>query len=313
MKFQRFTKYMLEHRLEAVLLTFGFTFIPVLGVLGILFAALVTLRKGPAEGAIVTVAATMPYVFSFMLASHDPNALPIVLWTAVMVAVVSNILTWVFASMLAWQLSWSRILQIAALIGVLVISVIHLQFANIADWWSAQLTSYYTQASKAMSEVLNETANGGPSDAQLESIKMTKYYISGMIGSAILLNAVLQLVVARWWQSILYAPGVLRRELHHIRLSKMAGILFMVGIILSYIGNNSVVLDIMPIAYLLFAGAGLSLIHFFFGKMVSPTRWFWISLLYVAIIFAMPLSVVIVAMMALFDVWFDLRKRFGKE
>jgi len=310
MKLKRFTNYLLEHRLQAVLLTFGFTFIPVVGVLGILFAALVTLRKGVMEGAILTAAATLPYVFSFMLASHDPDALPLVLWTAVGVAVTSNILTWLFAVLLYRQMTWSGILQVVALVGVLIISVVHLVYPNVADWWSTQLTSYYTQAASMMSGVL-KSSSGVPSDAQLESIKVTKNYASGMIVAAVLLNAVLQLVVARWWQAVLFAPGMLRRELHNIRLSPLAGALFGLSLVFAYLGN-SVVLDVMPILYLLFASAGLSVFHYFLGLMVSPTRWFWIAVLYVTLLFAMPTSMVFVAMVALLDIWLDLRRKLRK-
>ena len=310
MKFKQLTHYMLQHRLLAVLLTFGFTFIPVVGVLGILFAALVTLRKGVLEGAIITVAATLPYVFSFMLASHGVDALPIVLWTAVGVAVVSNVLTWIFAVLLFRQMSWSAILQIAALIGVLAVSIVHLAFPNIADWWSTQLTSYYMQVAAAMPGVLSSGVNQ-PSDVQLESINITKYYASGMIITAVLLNAVLQLVVARWWQSALFAPGVLRKELHNIRLIPLAGGLFILSLVFSYMGN-SVVLDMMPILYMLFAGAGLSVIHYFLGLVVSPTRWFWIAVLYVTLLFAMPTSMIFISMVALLDIWLDLRRRLRK-
>ncbi|HTM64174.1 MAG TPA: hypothetical protein VL360_06690 [Gammaproteobacteria bacterium] len=309
-KFKKLTHYLLEHRLQAVLLTFGLTFIPVIGVLGILFAALVTLRKGLVDGAVVTIAATVPYILSFMMASHDPNALPLVLWTAVSVAVASNVLTWVFAVLIYRQMNWSGVLQVAALVGVLVISLIHLAYPDIASWWGEQLTSYYKQAALVMSGVLSSGLNQ-PSDAQLESISITKYYASGMIVAAVLMNAILQVIAARWWQAIVFAPGILRKELHNIRLSHLAGGLFILSLVFSYM-SNSVVLDMMPIIYLLFASAGLSVIHYFFGLMVSPSRWFWIAVLYVALLFAMPTSLVLVAMVALLDVWLDLRKRLRK-
>lgn len=310
MKFKRLTHYLLQHRFRAVLLTFGFTFIPVVGVLGILFAALVTLRKGVAEGAVMTAAATLPYIFSFMMASHDPNALPLVLWTAVGVAVASNVLTWVFAVMLYRQMTFSGIMQVAALMGVLLVSVIHLVYPDIANWWSMQLTSYYTQAASAMSDVL---ANGSnlPSDTQLDSIRVTKNYASGLIISAVLVNAILQVVVARWWQSALFAPGTLRRELHNIRLSPLAGALSVLSLVFFYLGND-VVWDMMPVIAILFTCAGLSVFHYFLGLMVSPTRWFWIALLYVTLIFMMPISMIFVAMVALLDIWLDLRRKLRK-
>lgn len=308
MKFKQLTNYLLAHRMQAVLLTFVFTFIPVVGVLGILFAGLVTLRKGILEGAIVTLAATAPYVVSFVLARHDPETVKIAIWMAVSVAVLSNIFTWVFAVMLYRQMSWAKVLQVAALVGVLAVSVIHLVYPDIATWWAGQLHDYYTQAAKAVSAALQE-GSAGPTDDQLASIDITKYYMNGLIAGVILLNALLQVVVARWWQSIMFAPGTLRKELHNIRLSRLAGVLFVACLVVSYLGNNIVIMDIMPIVYILFTAAGLSLVHYMFGLMASPTKIFWIAVLYVTLIFAMPTSMVFVAMMALFDIWLDFRSR----
>lgn len=306
----RLTHYLLSHRWQAWLLVFASTFVPVVGVLGILYAALVTLQKNPSEGAYFTLAATLPYVISFYFTgSHEP-AIPLMLWAAVGVAILSNLLTWVFAVMLKRQMSWGGILQIAALLGVLVISLIHQIFPDVANWWSSQLSSYYAKASAAVNGML-KAGPLSPTDTQLESINLTKYYATGIMVAAVLFNAVMQLIIARWWQYTVFQPGALRKELHGIRLSPLAGGLFALGLVLSYLGN-SVVLDIMPILYVLFAAAGLSLVHYLFGLMQSPTRWFWLSLVYVALIFAMPASLVFIGMLALLDIWLDVRKRLRK-
>jgi len=51
----------------------------------------------------------------------------------------------------------SVIIQIAALLGVLLVSVIHLVYPGIADWWGNQLQSYYVQAS-AMNDLLKNAS-----------------------------------------------------------------------------------------------------------------------------------------------------------
>jgi hypothetical protein len=309
---QRFTHYILRHRWQAVALTFISTFIPVVGIVGVLIAALITLIKGVAEGAIFIIAATLPFIITFAITGTGEQAPPLVAWAAVGVAVLSNILTWVFAVMLRRKTGFGLILQIAALLGVLVISVIHLTYPDVADWWGTELQSYYTQAAAAIAKGSAKTAAVVPTEAQLESINLTKQYATGLMVAAILFNAILQLVVARWWQAIVFNPGSLRGELQSIRLSQLAGVLFIVSLILSYLGN-SVVLDIMPVLYLLFCAAGLSFIHYLFGLVNSPTKWFWISVLYVALIFSLPTSAFLVSMMALFDIWFDGRKRIRKN
>lgn len=307
---QRFTNYVLRYRWQTILLAFVVTFIPVIGIMGVLIAAFVTLHKSIVEGAILTVAATLPYIISFYVSgNHDVAVVPLVVWAALGVAVSSNVLTWVFAVMLRRQTSWSLILQIAALLGVLIISVIHLAYPEIVNWWGNQLQYYYTRTQAMTSMLKPETAN--QSEMQLEAINITKQYATGLMVTAVLFNAILQLILARWWQAIMFSRGNLRRELHSIRLSQLAGILFVACLALSYLGN-SVVLDIMPVLYMLFGVVGLSLVHYFFGLMTSQTVWFWLALFYVMVIFAMPTSMVLIAMLALIDIWLDARKRIRK-
>ncbi len=288
-----------------------YTFIPVIGIIGILYAAFITLVKGVVEGAIFTLASILPYIITFAITGTNESTSPsLVAWAAVGVAILSNVLTWIFAVMLRRKTSWSLILQIAALVGVLVISVIHLIYPGVTDWWGVELQSYYKQAASVTTGVL-KSGPSIPTDAQLEAISATKQYATGLMVAAILFNALLQLIVARWWQALIYNPGSLRRELHNIRLSTLAGLLFLVSFVLSYLGN-SVVLDIMPVLYILFGAAGLSLIHYFFGLIRSPTKWFWLSVFYIALIIALPTSLFLISILALLDVWFDVRKRVRK-
>src|SRR5690606_1455052 len=94
---ERITSYLLRHRYRAIALTFVVTFIPWIGILGILIAALVTLCKGVVEGAIFTLAASLPYIIVFLFSGNDPSTFPLVLWAIMGVAVLSNVLTWIFA------------------------------------------------------------------------------------------------------------------------------------------------------------------------------------------------------------------------
>ncbi len=307
----RFTNYILRHRWQTVALVFVSTFVPVLGIIGILIAALVTLTKGIVEGAILTLAATLPYIISIFYTHSHPEPIVLVAWAAVGVAVLSNVLTWVFAVMLRRHTSWSAILQIAALLGVLVVSVVHLAYPQIADWWAKELQAYYNQAREMATALKTTVPVPAAGEAQAEIISATKEYATGFMAAGILLNAILQLIAARWWQAAVYHRGQLRRELHNIRLSHLAGALFIVSIGLAYF-RNSVILDIMPILYLLFTAAGLSLVHYVLGQVNSPTVWFWLVIFYVALIFSMPISLICVAILGLLDVWLDVRKRIKK-
>lgn len=323
---KRYSNFLLEHPIITLGVVFAITFVPVIGMIGILIAAFITLQKSIVEGAILTVAASLPYVISFILAGNPQPDIPLAVWAAVSVAVISNILTWVFAVMLQRQANWSFILQVAALVGVLVISVLHLAYPAIADWWGEQLLAYYNHAKTVTSALKSSAMNGvaavsgvaaeasaNNADVQVEAINVTKQYATGIMTMAILFNALLQLLVARWWQAALFAPGSLRKELLNIRLSRLAGILFAVSMVLSYL-DNRVVLDTVPVIYMLFGAAGLSLAHYMLGKMTagSSTTWFWLALLYVALLIGAPTSILMISLLAVFDIGFDLRKRFRK-
>lgn len=301
MKLTRLTNYLLTHRWQTYVITLLASFLPIVGLFSILLAALVTLRKSVIEGGILTLIACLPFVVAFGYLGNPMN---------LSVAISSYVLTWVFAVMLQRGASWSQILQVAALLGVLVISVVHLAYPDIATWWGTQLPQYYQQASTMINASLGQPA-APISDMQLEVANASKHYMTGITTVAILLNAILQLIAARWWEAVVFSPGMLRRELHQIRLSRLAGALFVVSIGIVYLGN-SVVSDMLPVLYGLFAAAGLSLMHYLISMMKSTSKWFWITLVYLTLIFGFPSSVMLLAFLGLADIWIDMRKRLQK-
>jgi len=306
------TQYLLSHRAIALLFTFIISFVPIVGIVGMMFAALVTLKKGIVEGLVYTVAATLPY-FAARLIMPNTDMAPLFLWFAIMIGIISNILTWIFAAMMKRQANWSTILQVGALAGVLVVCVVHLAYPNVSDWWFTQLQSFNEQAHTVADAIKNKSEMDVENavEAQAQAMNTAKLIATGTIVGVTLLAGVWQLVLACWWNAIVYAPGSLRKSLHGIRLSKLAGVLFLASLVFSYLGN-SVVLDIMPILYLLFCTAGLSLMHYFFAMIKTPVAWFWLLFAYAVLLIAMPVSIVAVSTLALIDSWMDLRKRFRR-
>src|SRR5438094_249074 len=101
MRLQRFTNYILIHRWRALAFTFFTalisTVVPVVGIISIAIAALITLLRNAAEGALFTAAATLPYLLAFLVG--DKVSIHLAIWVGVGVAVISNILTYLFAVM----------------------------------------------------------------------------------------------------------------------------------------------------------------------------------------------------------------------
>lgn len=328
------TNYLLRHRWQALILTFLITYIPVLGMASILIAALVTLCLGVVPGALFTLVASLPYILVFASSVQESEALNMMVWAAVILTLGSNTLTYVFAVLLRRHWTWAALLQIAALFGVLVIAVIHLLVPDVAGWWVNQLTLFYNQfASIAQASVQGSAELG---ESQLEHINTIKNFASGIVVSFVLFTAIVQVMLARWWQVLVVNRGRLGKELHYIRMSKLAGVLFFANMVFCYL-ENRVALDILPILCLLFGAAGLSLVHYLCGLMEPSKGRFWMSVMYAVLVY----SLAVMAMLPLFaginimlpvmlgvmllatsifafvilgfvDVWHDMRKKSRK-
>lgn len=304
---RRFTDFVLQSRVQAMAVAFLTAFIPVIGSISALIATLVTLRKGAVEGALVFIAATLPYILTYF-ASSNPSELLAFGMLGMMIA--GNVVTWFFAVLLRQYSNWNITLEIAALVGLISIALLHLIYPNIQSWWAAQLGAYFTKTAETLA-AMGPTGESHmlPKDAQLQIIATAKRYATGFVVASVLFNALLQLAMGRWWQAVMFNPGGLRVELHQIRLSHLSGIIFLIGMMLAYWGNE-IALDVMPILYGVFFIAGLSLLHYLIGA-IRKNNWLWLIAAYAGIIWLFPLSFILISIIALLDTWADFRKRFN--
>jgi hypothetical protein len=305
MLLQRFTDIVLRNRWNAIAMAFGVAFIPLLGSVSILIAALVTLRKGAYEGSIVLCAATAPYLLTYIAYPAASSAEVAMFVTIIMIA--SNILTWVFALPLRHYNNWGVTLELAIIIGLVFICILHFVYPGLAGWWALQLNAYFDRTIALMGDMA-ATNPAFSKDIQAQSVSYLKQFATGLIVASLFLNALLQLLVARIWQSRIFNPGGVRHELLEIRFSTAMAAIFIAGLIGAYLANP-IILDIMPLLYAGFGAVGLSLIHFFIAK--TKRRWLWVGVIYIVIIGVFPLSLVIVALIGLLDTLLDFRKRLA--
>lgn len=341
-----FTDFILRSRLRAISIAFIITFIPLIGTISIILAGLMTLRKGAVEGFWVLIAATLPY---FILLPFQP--LPLGLW---MIGIItsSNILTWCFAALFKRFGNCSLILEIATLIGIILITTAHVIKPDLESFWEKQLNTYLTQPlihDEAQSSIPNfiqqfhasksallgqeleyKTPNNTDTSNQtvpeqtkettepelISFINTAKTYATGALIASLLLTALLQLFIARWWQTVLSNPDIFRQELYHVRLSHMTGLVFLTTIILSYL-KIALALDLLPVLYLIFCIAGLSLVHYTCSKF-KHLSWLWLFVFYSVLlcswmVYHLPLGFQLVALVALLDVWLDWRERLDKK
>ena len=304
MLLRRITDFLLQNRVQAMAVAFLFAFVPVIGSIGILIAAFITLRKGIVEGALVTLAATIPYMISFGLSPTSAGQMEVL-----GVILLGNLLIWAFSAGLRQFGSWNFILESAALAGVLLVSAVHLINPNIQNWWATELTTQFTKTTDAVSGKLNmdPSAQLMAKEAQLQVVNIVKQYATGFLAVSILLSALLQVVIARWWQAIIFNPGGLQKELYQIRFSYVAGAVYSICLLLVYL-QMELALDVFPVLSAIFFFAGLSLIHWRIS--LTKANWLWLLLIYLGIGLLFPVSVILVSILALFDTGLDFRKRF---
>jgi hypothetical protein len=307
MLLRRFTDFILRSRLHAMGTAFVLSLVPLFGAsIGILIAAFVTLRKGALEGTFVLCAAITPYLINYALSPASTQPQMIMIATETIIAI--NILTWVLALVLRKFGNWNLVIEVSILAGIVLICVIHLIFPELQTWWGTQLTTYFNKTT-SMIEQLSPEGAATQEEMQAAIIANIKQYITGLVIASIIFNALLQLIIARWWQAILYNPGGLRKELHQIRLSYVSASVFIAVLGLAYM-HNVFGLDMMPVMVTAFCAAGLSVIHNLFA--LKNAGWFWLVLVYLGVLFAFPMGMVAVAMIGLLDSLFNIRQRFAK-
>jgi hypothetical protein len=294
--------------MQAMATAFVIAFIPIIGSISILIAALVTLRKGIIDGALVTIAATLPCLIGYFAWTPEATEMQMELVLVVFI-ITRNILTWFFAVVLRRFSNWSFVFELAALLGILVVGTVHMIQPDIQSWWAQQLTTYFHNIVDSSTKI--------PADLQHQEINIAKLYATGFVVVLVLGNALLQLVIARWWQAAMFNPGELRKELHQIHLGHIAGIIFAIVLVLAYLGINAA-MDELPILYIIFFVAGLSLLHCFVSTIQG--KWSglninksltWLFLIYLGIFITFPFSLLLVSMFALIDTGVDFRKRFN--
>lgn len=319
-----FTDFISYSRARVIGVAFAVSFIPLLGpTLSIIIAGLVTLRQGALEGFWVLSAATLPCFLQIPILP-----MPDGLWVVGVVA-ISNLLTWALAILLRRTGNWGLVLELTALVGLVTVLTAHVIKPNLESWWEKQLTSHISQILPGLESgtetptVLsgkvanNQAAKEEPLEPEVISlVNAVKPYATGVIVASLLFNVLLQLFVSRWWQMLLLDPKRLSAELHRIRLTTIAGLVFLVTLILSYL---KIVLaqDLLPVLYLTFCLAGLSLVHYTAGKFKGLT-WLCLVVFYVALIgtwmaYRLPLVFQLIALAALLDIWFDWRDRLDKR
>jgi len=267
---------------------------PLTGMLSSATLSLATLRQGPGEGLIVGgMAGLATGLFAFAALGSPLPAIGFILalWLP----------AWVLAVVLRNSRSQALTLMVAGLIGLAILMGLNLGVADPAAYWA-----------EIMEPLRQGLIEGGilkDAESQL-LIQDLARWMTAAFAATFYFQALLALLLGRWWQSLLYNPGGFGEEFRNLRLGKGLGALGLILIAFLLLrGENQWAADLLILITPLFMLQGLALIHWLV-KALQASRG-WLIGLYALFLLALPHAQVLTAGLGLADIWVNVRARMS--
>ncbi|AFU99227.1 hypothetical protein M5M_10230 [Simiduia agarivorans SA1 = DSM 21679] len=251
--------------------------------------ALVSLRKGAFEGALVMVGAMLPALFALVLNTQGMSDIGPAM---VFVTLLSLVVVMLAAQVLRLTVSWARTLT-----GLVALS------AAAALVLGVFLPDPVQAMTDALGDFMQQLAANAPEGAVVASPDGT--FVLGLIAFVIALSGVGSLLLARWCQARLYNPGGFQQEFHSLRLTPVQAMISALAAIYCMV---------QPMGYQPWASlfslpllvAGVALIHALVQARGSGPG--WLVVMYIALFVWAPLTALLAAV-GLADTWLNIRGR----
>ena len=224
---------------------------------------------------------------------------------AIALAFVLWIPVWIGAQVLRKTGSQGDLVVTAALMALAFALFMHVTTGGAAAWWQAEIE-----------RVLKTFASADYQAADLARTKQFIAYANGFVAALMVINLSATVILARWWQSILYNPGGFRDEFHALQVRRWLLPIAGLAVVAAMLETNSGQLPglasdatIIVIAVYLFQG--LAVIHHRGRRQGLSVGWF--VALYGFLFVAWQLAIPFVAMVGIGDVLLDLRGLRGRN
>ncbi len=273
-------EYVMRGRVQAATVALLCTFLPLVSPAVV---ALVTLRRGVVDGANIALWAFLPVVVFTVL---NPALLPVTFISlSVLVALVGGAIVLKAGSF--WPASVLGLAFIAATGGF----VFGLSFPDYLNELIEALNSAQQEAIKA----------SGVKD--VEVTPFTHSLLVGVVAFAIAINALMALLIGRWWQAILYNPGGFQEELHQLQMSKTQS-LFCLGLFgISFIQSSFWFWGLLAAIPLFMVSAAV--VHHRVSQRKQGVQWL---VLFYILAFAVQPILWVVLIFGFTDAWIDYRR-----
>ena len=266
-------------RAQACLVALLGVLVPLIGPAAV---GLVTLRKGSVEGALVALWASLPFVVSYFAGQSSP-------FVAVM-SILALANTLIVANVLRGTASWSLALVSDVCVAVGLVVVAGVVFRTDLGVMMTDLTELFVSVSEQLEK-----------DYVMPDTSGVLAWVAWMTA----FSALLGVVVARWWQALLFNPGGFQQEFQGIRLESKVGLGCLLLVILGFtlLSEFQFWLQLASIPLIV---CGLSLLHY--TAKVKKAGGYWLVLMYLGLFLGPVMSGLLVALGAI-DSVLKLRAR----
>ncbi len=277
-------EFIMRGRMQACLVGVFGSLLPFVSVSTI---GLVTLRKGAAEGFIVSLWVILPLLLSYMFSASSPFMAVVSGVALINMALVAN----------AHRVTadWNFSLGIATLSGVVLVCLAALLFQAEMNDFVNELEEMLATASEQSGQTM---------------LVLTRNGFLAFVAWVVIFNTVIGLVLSRWWQALLYNPGGFQEEFQTLRLSPKLSLvclsIFIAGLALG--GNYQLWLRLASIPLLI---GGLAIVHYVvqhkgFGRQV-------LVVMYVGLFLFGPVLMVLLGALGAADSVMNFRTRLADD
>jgi hypothetical protein len=259
--------------------------------------SLITLRKGAYEGlALLAVSCAAAGLLGFFVIGNYLFALgyALVLWLPV----------WLISVVLREGRSLSLALEISAWLGALAVTGIYLYRSDAAAMWLPVLNTMFEPML---------AAPGAPVEQIKHTMETLAHYMAGVMAASSVSGLLLGLLLARYWQAVLYFPGGFRQEFLALNARPtMAYGSFMVLAVGMLAGGpwSEAAWNIAVVLLVLYTFIGTAVVHALLSA--TKAKRFLLPAFYILLIVAIPqILVPLTALTGFSDTWLNLRKRLN--
>jgi len=246
--------------------------------------ALTSLRKGWGEGAYLLLWSLLPAAV-WLVMQGDPTPITVIVGTSVLALVLRATSSWVYTLVAGMVLGLLISVLIPLLLPELVAALIEI-------------------GQKTLSTITADLAV----EAAAEFDGMLSSMFAGILGTAHLLAILGSLILARWWQAVLYNPGGFKTEFQSLRLPRAVA-LPLVLLMLGGASIHPVLLGALPVLSVPLMIAGLALVHGIVDLRKLSVG--WLVAFYAMVAFVGPYVYILLTSMALVDSFVDFRGRIA--